>query len=94
MAYTVYEVNEKIVDEINILQATRLGMKNALESLKIVPDTVITDGNMTLDIPFPQRSHRARRRAFLFYRGGKYRRKSIQGRTHGKICKDVSRIRL
>lgn len=56
LAYTVYEVNEKIIDEINILQATRLGMKNALESLKIVPDTVITDGNMTLDIPFPQRS--------------------------------------
>ena len=56
MAYTVYEVNEKIIDEINILQATRLGMKNALESLKIVPDTVITDGNMTLDISFPQRS--------------------------------------
>ena len=56
LAYTVYEVNEKIIDEINILQATRLGMKNALESLKIVPDTVITDGNMTLDISFPQRS--------------------------------------
>lgn len=58
LAYTVYEVNEKIIDEINILQATRLGMKNALESLKIVPDTVITDGNMTLDIPFPQRRDR------------------------------------
>ena len=56
LADTVYEVNEKIIDEINILQATRLGMKNALESLKIVPDTVITDGNMTLDISFPQRS--------------------------------------
>ena len=56
LAYTVYEVNEKIIDEINVLQATRLGMKNALESLKIVPDTVITDGNMTLDISFPQRS--------------------------------------
>ena len=56
LAYTVYEVNEQIIDEINILQATRLGMKNALESLKIVPDTVITDGNMTLDISFPQRS--------------------------------------
>ena len=69
LAYTVYEVNDdfnlnedkvkrlsEIIDEINILQATRLGMKNALESLKIVPDTVITDGNMTLDISFPQRS--------------------------------------
>ena len=55
-AYTVYELNEKTIDEINILQATRLGMKNALLSLPIRPDAVITDGNMTLDIPFPQRS--------------------------------------
>ena len=52
----MYEVNEKTIDEINILQATRLGMKEALLSLKIKPDVVITDGNMTLDIPFPQQS--------------------------------------
>jgi len=56
IACTVYEVNEKIIDEINILQATRLGMKEALLSSKIQPDVVITDGNMTLDIPFPQQS--------------------------------------
>ena len=47
LAYTVYEVSEKVIDEINILQATRLGMKNALLSLKLRPDTVI---------PFPQHS--------------------------------------
>ena len=46
LAYTVYD----------IVQATRLGMKNALLSLKLRPDTVITDGNMTLEIPFPQHS--------------------------------------
>jgi ribonuclease HII len=56
IAYTMYEVSEKMIDEINILQATRLGMKQALEGLKIQPDVVITDGNMTLDIPFPQHS--------------------------------------
>lgn len=56
LAYTVYEVSEKEIDRINILQATRLGMKNALLALKITPDMVITDGNMTLDIPFPQKS--------------------------------------
>lgn len=56
IAYTVYEVNEKIIDEINILQATRLGMREALMALKITPDMVITDGNMTLDIPFSQQS--------------------------------------
>lgn len=56
IAYTVYEVNEKIIDEINILEATKKGMKEALSGLKIAPDAVITDGNMTLDISFPQRS--------------------------------------
>ncbi len=55
-AYTIVEVSEKDIDEMNILQATRLGMKRALESLKIPPQAVLTDGNMTLDITFPQRS--------------------------------------
>ncbi len=56
IAYTVYEVSEKEIDEINILEATKLGMKNALSALKIQPDTVLTDGNMTLNIPYPQQS--------------------------------------
>ncbi len=56
LAYTIVEVSEKEIDEINILQATKLGMKKALETLNIPPDTVLTDGNMTLDISFPQRS--------------------------------------
>lgn len=55
-AYAIVEVDEKIIDEINILQATRLGMKRAVESLKIPADMVLTDGNMTLDIEVPQRS--------------------------------------
>ncbi len=56
LAYTIVEVSEKDIDEINILQATRLGMKRAIEGLAIPPQTVLTDGNMTLDISFPQRS--------------------------------------
>ncbi len=56
LAYTMVEVSEKEIDEINILEATKLGMKKALEGLKIAPETVLTDGNMTLDISFPQRS--------------------------------------
>lgn len=53
---SVFEVDEKRIDEINILQATREGMKNALLNLPIAPDVVLTDGNMTLDIPFAQQS--------------------------------------
>ena len=56
IAYSVYEVSEQIIDEINILEATKLGMKMALLSLPVTPDMVLTDGNMTLDITLPQYS--------------------------------------
>ena len=56
ICYSIFEVSEKEIDAINILQATRKGMKEALLKLDITPDAVLTDGNMTLDIPFPQKS--------------------------------------
>lgn len=56
LCYTVVEIDEKIIDGINILEATRLGMKKAIESLEIPPEIVLTDGNMTIDTHFPQRS--------------------------------------
>lgn len=55
-AVSVARVENDVIDEINILQATRLCMKRALEGLSVAPDYVLTDGNMTLDISFPQRS--------------------------------------
>ncbi len=56
VAYAICRVEPQVIDEINILQATRLCMKNAVESLSVKPDFVLTDGNMTLDIKAPQRS--------------------------------------
>ena len=56
ICYKIVEISEKVIDEINILEATKLGMKQALEGLPVLPDTVLTDGNMTIDIPFPQQS--------------------------------------
>ena len=56
LAYTIVEIDEKTIDEINILEATKLGMKKAIEGLKIIPDTVLTDGNMKIDISLPQTS--------------------------------------
>ena len=56
LAYKIVEIDEKTIDEMNILQATRLGMKLAIEGLSITPDTVLTDGNMVIDITPPQQS--------------------------------------
>ena len=56
LAYAIEEVSQDVIDEINILQATRLAMKRAIEKLSPCPDFVVTDGNMTLDIAFPQES--------------------------------------
>ena len=56
LAYAIEEVGADVIDEINILQATRLCMKRAVEKLSPPADMVLTDGNMTLDIRLPQRS--------------------------------------
>lgn len=55
-AYAIEEVSNEVIDEINILQATRLCMKRAVEKLSPAADMILTDGNMTLDIEAPQRS--------------------------------------
>ena len=56
ICYQIVEIDEKTIDEMNILQATRLGMKRAIEELEITPDIVLTDGNMTIDIAHKQQS--------------------------------------
>ncbi|MBO4939869.1 MAG: ribonuclease HII [Clostridia bacterium] len=56
IAYTIVEVDEGRIDEINILEATKLGMKEAIETLSLQPDIVLTDGNMTIDIAHKQKS--------------------------------------
>lgn len=54
--YKIVEVSESEIDRINILEATRLGMKQAIEGLEKQPEVVLTDGNMTIDISLPQQS--------------------------------------
>ncbi len=56
IACNICRVEPEVIDEINILEATRLCMKNAVEGLAVKPDYVLTDGNMTLDISIPQLS--------------------------------------
>ena len=56
VALSICRVEPEIIDEINILEATKLCMKRAVEGLSVTPDFVLTDGNMTLDISIPQAS--------------------------------------
>ncbi|MBQ2974595.1 MAG: ribonuclease HII [Clostridia bacterium] len=45
VSYSIASVDEKIIDEINILQATYLAMKKAVEGLDIPADYALIDGN-------------------------------------------------
>lgn len=54
IAYDIQLVDNNIIDEINILNATMLAMTNAVNGLKVKPDFVIIDGNKVpeqLEIP-------------------------------------------
>lgn len=44
VVYAVGSVDEKKIDEVNILKATHLAMQQALSNLAIVPDFVLFDG--------------------------------------------------
>ena len=46
--WAVEAVSEKVIDEINILNATKLAMKNAVMKLVLPPDFILIDGNATL----------------------------------------------
>ena len=46
-------VSEKIIDTINILEATRLSMRKAIYFLRPGPEFVLVDGNVPLDINIP-----------------------------------------
>lgn len=55
IAYQVEMVDENKIDEINILEATKLCMKNAVENLMLKPDVVLVDAISKLDISVPIR---------------------------------------
>lgn len=52
----VATVPAELIDRINILQATRLAMKQALESLSPPPDFILIDGITTIDSRIPQKT--------------------------------------
>lgn len=53
LSYSIIEIDEKTIDSINILNATKLGMKKSLESLLVAPDIVLIDA-VRIDTVTPQ----------------------------------------
>ena len=45
ICYKIVELDEKSIDEINILNATFLAMRRAVEQLQITPQLLLIDGN-------------------------------------------------
>lgn len=54
--YCIAFATEQEIDEINILQATFLAMKRAVEGLNIKPDIALIDGNQKPPLAIPSRT--------------------------------------
>ena len=55
LAYSVQMVDEQTIDKINILEATKLCMKKAVEAISVKPDVVLVDAIKSLDVAVPIR---------------------------------------
>lgn len=49
-AYSIASASVEEIDELNILQATFLAMRRAVQGLQIQPDCVLIDGNLNTDV--------------------------------------------
>ncbi|QPJ66711.1 MAG: ribonuclease HII [Candidatus Nitrohelix vancouverensis] len=56
LAYGVGIVDAPTIDRINILQASRLAMKIAVEQMERVPDLLLIDGNQKIEVGLAQRT--------------------------------------
>ncbi|MBQ7976795.1 MAG: ribonuclease HII [Clostridia bacterium] len=56
IAWNVQAVDEKVIDEINILNATFLAMNNAVNALTVKPEFVFVDGNRIKDMLYPHKT--------------------------------------
>ena len=53
IAYAVAMVDHQIIDEINILEATYVAMRRAVEKLPVQADFALVDGNRSKGLPVP-----------------------------------------
>ena len=54
-AWAIASSSVEEIDQLNILQATLLAMKRAVESLSLTPDIVLVDGNHCPQLEYPVR---------------------------------------
>ena len=55
LAWAVASASVAEIDQLNILQASLLAMKRAVESLSLIPGEVLVDGNQSPRLSFPVR---------------------------------------
>lgn len=53
VCYSIQKVDNKTIDKINILNATRFGMQNCVKNLKVKPDFVLIDYIVGLELDVP-----------------------------------------
>ncbi len=56
LAYSIEFVDAQTIDEINILQATFLAMRTAVENLEMQPDVALIDGNQKPKLAIEERT--------------------------------------
>ena len=55
LAYSIAFIDSGKIDQINILQASLLAMRQSIESINLQPDYVLIDGRDALQISIPQK---------------------------------------
>ena len=56
VAYKIVAVDHKVIDEINILNATMCAMKEAVEGLSVSPEAALIDGNRSPELSIPSKA--------------------------------------
>jgi len=56
IAYAIAEASVEEIDTLNILQATLLAMRRAVERLQVAADYALVDGNQMPRLPIPGRT--------------------------------------
>jgi len=49
-------VDAKVIDQINILEASKLAMVKAIHNLKVIPEYLLIDGNQVIEVEIPMQT--------------------------------------